>query len=257
MARLYTFGCSFTQYWRWPTWADAMGREREWFENWGLCGAGNGYIFNSIVECNQRNKFGPDDEIVVMWTNTSREDRYVKNRWLAMGNVYWTAGNQLPIEYVKQFACERGYLIRDLAFITAARYLLESTRCRWKFLSMVPLRKSNAASGLGENPYRESNNDNIDVKDMYHTALEVIEPSIYEVVFNRDWSSRPGIADQNTPTMRDFHPTPMEHLEYIDQVFPGAVSQESTREWIAQCDEQARCGSLRWSSHNNEPEIRL
>ena len=38
MTRLFTFGCSFTQYW-WPTWADILGYQHDFYENWGRCGA--------------------------------------------------------------------------------------------------------------------------------------------------------------------------------------------------------------------------
>ena len=37
MSRLFTFGCSFTNY-AWPTWADFLGLEFEHFENWGVSG---------------------------------------------------------------------------------------------------------------------------------------------------------------------------------------------------------------------------
>jgi hypothetical protein len=46
MSRLFTFGCSFTNY-RWSTWADCLAPEFDYFENWGQSGGGNHYIFNS------------------------------------------------------------------------------------------------------------------------------------------------------------------------------------------------------------------
>ena len=48
MKRLFTFGCSVTEF-IWPTWADILGREFDYYENWGRVGAGNLYIFNSII----------------------------------------------------------------------------------------------------------------------------------------------------------------------------------------------------------------
>ena len=45
--RIFTFGCSFTNY-LWSTWANILGyefREAE-FYNFGKSGAGNQYIFN-------------------------------------------------------------------------------------------------------------------------------------------------------------------------------------------------------------------
>ena len=205
MSRLFTFGCSFTQYWRWPTWADALGREYDHFENWGLCGAGNSYILWSLIECNQRCHLGPDDTVWIMWTNTSREDRYVDRRWLEGGNVYWTAGSGLPAEYVKKFACERGYLIRDMANISAAQQLLEKWNCQTKFLSMVPLRSTNEEAGLGNNPNDQPGPDQ-DVRTLYQDVLNSINPSVFETVFHGDWGSRQEFSVILIPNAETFIP---------------------------------------------------
>ena len=46
---LYTFGCSFTKY-VWPTWADLLLSQVDG-ENWGMCGGGNKFIFETLMEC--------------------------------------------------------------------------------------------------------------------------------------------------------------------------------------------------------------
>lgn len=245
MRRLFAFGCSFTQYWRWPTWADAMGREREIFENWGVCGAGNSLIFNSLIECNQRNQLGANDDVYVMWTNTSREDRYVGDRWLAQGNIYWLAGSEIPREYVVKFACERGYLIRDLATITAARHLLDHLGCRWRFMSMVPLDRTNLATDLGYNPNDQVTED-ADVRLLYQDTLRCISPSMFEVSFGSNWNSRSGIPDSFDSTRRDFHPTPLEHLEYIKHTFSDVRLSQSTHDWMFDIQERAFVGASGW-----------
>lgn len=254
MKRLFTFGCSFTQYWRWPTWADILGRQSPQFENWGLCGAGNCYMFYSLMECHQRHGLGADDSVFIMWTNTSREDRYVQDRWLQGGNVYWLANNPLGESYIRQFACERGYLIRDLAVISATQKLLESWGCIYRFFSMVPLTRSNHDSDLGDNPALATTSDQ-DVRNLYHDVLNRIEPSVYDVVFGGDWLGRPGIPDHNDAHRRDFHPTPLEHIEYLDAVMPGHVTDD-TREWIRGADCAARAGELVWREPNR-PLTRL
>jgi hypothetical protein len=71
---LFTFGCSFTEY-IWPTWADILGREFEYYENWGKAGGGNQYIFNSLIECHLRNQLTKDDTVIIRWTSPDREDR--------------------------------------------------------------------------------------------------------------------------------------------------------------------------------------
>ena len=253
MSRLFTFGCSFTQYWRWPTWADALGQQFENFENWGLCGAGNSYILWSLIECNQRRHIGPADEVCIMWTNTSREDRYVGNRWLEGGNVYWSAGSQLPAEYVKKFACERGYLIRDMANISAAKQLLDHWGCRYQFMSMVPLIQPNAASDLGHNPADIVGNDT-DVRALYHDVLQTIAPSVYETVFDSNWSSRPGIKCNFDPSRRDFHPTPAEHVEYLQKIMPGRVNQ-NTVDWMMTHHQQAQNQTLTWREPNRPERL--
>jgi hypothetical protein len=253
MSKLYTFGCSFTQYWRWPTWADALGRNYDHFENWGLCGAGNSYILWSLIECNQRNRLGPNDDVWIMWTNTSREDRYVTNRWLEGGNVYWTAGSQLPAEYVKKFACERGYLIRDMANIAAAQNLLQHWGCRYRFLSMVPLDCSNETTGLGFNPEDQRSND-ADVRSLYQSVLDQIAPSVFDTVFNGQWFDKGGIPDAGDPRRRDFHPTPTEHIEYLDKIAPGTVS-DSTRAWMSSCQQQIVDGTFQWREPNRPERL--
>ena len=248
MPRLFTFGCSFTQYWRWPTWADALGQEFEHFENWGLCGAGNSYILWSLIECNQRCRLGPGDEVWIMWTNTSREDRYVVDRWVEGGNVYWSAGSELPAEYVKKFACERGYLIRDMANIAAAKQLLDHWGCRYRFLSMVPFEHTNEHNNLGFNPNDVRGND-ADVRDLYQDVLSIIEPSVLEVVFNGDWHSRPGIKCNFDPNRRDFHPTPLEFVEYMEAVAPGRLSP-TAKNWMSMCHQRAADHMLEWREPN-------
>lgn len=249
MPRLFTFGCSFTQYWRWPTWADALGRQFDFYENWGLCGGGNSLVLYSLMECHHKHRITTQDSVCVMWTNTSREDRYVRDRWLEGGNVYWTHGNRLGEDYVRQFACERGYLIRDLAVISAVKHLLESWRCDWKFFSMVPLTHTNRDSGLGDNPLDDVGIDQ-DVRDLYHDVLIDVRPSVYETVFQNDWLSRPGIPDSNTPARRDFHPTPAEHVEYLDHVAPGLLHSVQSRDWMLKCHELALTQQLKWEQPN-------
>lgn len=246
--RLFTFGCSFTQYWRWPTWADALGRQAEHYENWGLCGSGNSYQLYSLMECHQRHNIGSGDTVMIMWSNTSREDRYVRGRWLEGGNIYWAAGSRLSENYVRDFADERGFLIRDLAVITAAKHFLNSAGCDWRFLSMVPLSQTNEFVDLGNNPNNLPSDDK-DVRSLYSDTLACIMPSVFELVFYNDWRSRTnGIIGPNGEP-RDFHPTPMEHLEYVDLILPGAI-QNSTRAWMQSCENLARDGKLNWTEPN-------
>lgn len=252
MKRLFTFGCSFTRYWRWPTWADILARQYDFFENWGVCGGGNDLIVNSLVECHATNKLTTGDHVVVMWTSTSREDQYVGTRWKALGNIYWSAGTDYPLDYVKRFACERGYLIRDLANVTMAKQFLNSLGVTWQFLSMVPLDQSNFDSELGNDLF-DSKKENLDVIELYRPALSDVRTSMYEAVFNQNWNSRPGIADSRNPKHRDFHPTPMEHVEYLQKVLPEYPIPEADQIWAQDVQSQIQRNQLTWSPQETLP----
>lgn len=254
MKRLFTFGCSFTQYWKWPTWADLLGSQFDFYENWGICGTGNPAILYNLIECHQRNCINQNDTVVVMWTNTSREDRYVDGRWYEGGNIYWTAGSELPESYVRKFADERGFLIRDLAVIAAVKNLLEHWGCQWHFLSMIPIADSNEVVGLGSNPGKEFQNVS-DAIALYKDVIEHIKPSVFETVFDKNWNSRPGIYDQNV-NRRDFHPTPEEHLLYLDRILPEYIVDQRTRDWAVDITNDMMQGKpFNWTEPNRPTRL--
>jgi hypothetical protein len=291
MSRLFTFGCSFTNY-QWPTWADILGKEFSNFENWGNAGSGNHYIYNALVECHLKNYITKDDTVYIMWSSTGREDRYVNRKWLTPGNI-WNS-NLYQKSFVDKFVDSRGFILRDLALIYGSKSLLDQIGCHYGFFAMVPISQPN-------DYHPDTIEDDIsDVIPYYATMLKKIHPSIFEVVFDYDWDSRPFIingkkswwqgwydrikdpswpdlVDKKTyqtlsvrikqeceevfgffipnpdnPNSRvDYHPTPAEHLEYLDRVFQENKISSTTREWIAECDEIVRGG--KWIPYQKQP----
>ena len=207
--RLFTVGCSFTNY-RWSTWADCLAPEFDYFENWGQSGGGNHYIFNSVMEADQHQRFGTGDTVIVCWTNSTRDDRYVDGRWHTLGSIF-----TCPIydpKYLKDHYDERGYLIRDLAYIKAVKVLLENRPgLTWRFLSMSELMA------------RPAPDDNIslhrDAMRLYSDVLDSILPGYDKTVFLNNWPK----------PSEDPHPSPAEHLAYLDTVLPGWVTKQETR----------------------------
>jgi hypothetical protein len=211
MKRLFAFGCSFTNY-RWSTWADCLAPEFDYFENWGQSGGGNQFIFNSVMEADQRYRFGTDDTVVVCWTSIDREDRYVDHRWHTPGNAFF-ATNVFNPEYLKTHIDERGYLIRDLAAIKAVKTLLESRPgLRWEFLSMVEI--------MAMPTDDDNQSQHRDVMRLYKDVVQSIKPGYDKTVFKNT-----GYPDRNG----DPHPSPEEHLAYLDCVLPGWVTKLETR----------------------------
>jgi hypothetical protein len=210
MSRLFTFGCSFTNY-RWSTWADILGAHYTEYQNWGQSGAGNHYIFNSVMEADQRNQFSAGDTVIVCWTTSHREDRYT-DRWQTLGNIYYT--DIYSREY-KQTITNRGCLIRDIAFIKAVKILLENKPgVNWKFISIHNMQNWDL--------WRAVRPADHDVVDVYQDVFDCIGPNFRETLFPEQW-----------PDREDPHPTPAEHLLYLDKVMPGCVTDLNIRATIA------------------------
>jgi hypothetical protein len=133
--------------------------------------------------------------------------------------------------------------------MAAVKQLLDHWGCRYQFFSMVPLNNTNEQNELGNNPAAVAGEDH-DVRDLYRPVLNMIQPSVYEIVFDSEWFSGNGIPDAYDGTRRDFHPTPTEHVQYIDTVAPGLIKQDSTREWMSNWELQVRSNSLTWAEAN-------
>ena len=269
--RLFTFGCSFTNY-HWPTWADILARQFSYYENWGNSGAGNFFIFNSLVEAVKRRNITSDDTVIVMWSSIAREDRYVKNKWLLSGSIY--TQEIYDHKFVENFADPTGYLLRDISYVYAAKTILESINCKWIFLSIVPF-------ACYEDCIVSWFSIDKKILSLYSKELGCIRPSVYESVFNLNWLSRVGYRNfqdlkdsylackgANWPETweefyqkyttnsigkyedeilnkfkfgeklirTDYHPTPVEHLEYLIKTVPEFNVSSEDQEWVQQMD---------------------
>lgn len=126
MGRLFTFGCSFTNY-IWPTWADIISQDYDYYENWGQIGGGNKYIYFSLIECHQRNTITDNDTVIIMWSSQAREDRFIKGEWYTPGAVYYSEYSE---EFIKEYTDTTGYLLDTVTYIQGSYHLLDSIGCK-------------------------------------------------------------------------------------------------------------------------------
>lgn len=269
MTRLFTFGCSFTRS-KNPTWADIVAHGYEHYQNWGQAGAGNSFIFYSLMECHKRNRITTDDVVMIMWSSIGREDRYVDGEWLTPGSIY----NQTDYDenFVKKFTDPTGYLLRDAAHLAGAKSLLDAIGCQYYFFSIVPFNVPD------DNVFKMFSIDK-KISNLYREELDTVAPSVYEVVFNCNWYSRKGRLETDKlkeeyeikrgdswPTWEKFtkqdftdvdleiqheinethlftdrflhrydtHPIPTEYLEYLNKVAPDIQISPATQEWTEQ-----------------------
>lgn len=216
--RVFTFGCSFTQY-IWPTWADLIFKETPQAElyNFGRSGAGNLMISLRVAEVHQRFKFDENDLVMIMWSTHTREDRWMRGSWQPQGNIF----NQglYPKDWVKKFADVNGYAIRDMAIFSLTHNYLKSINCDKLEMMSYPL-----------NVY-ESALDIFDVTDVYTRLMQVYgdEYSLYPpsmldtigvgyvkclpVSHTYIWGS-----GKDAHSLSDNHPHPLAYHKYLSTI---------------------------------------
>jgi len=209
--RFFAFGCSFTNY-IWPTWADLISNNftEGSYYNYGKQGVGNQYIFNAVMQADQIHKFNENDLVIVQWSSTLREDRYMKGKWVPWRSHY-------PDFFRDHYFDEKGFLIRDFAFIKAIGEFLKA-KCSYKFISMTPLRSYDwMHPSSGYEVFNLINNDLTNVINFYADVLSQFPLSFVEVL--GDFGKiRP--LDFYGFNLLDNHPVPSEHCKYVKQIFP-------------------------------------
>lgn len=230
--RFFAFGCSFTQYY-WPTWADIVSKEFKESYNYGCNGAGNFFIYQSLIEAILRHKINKDDLVMVMFSNVTREDRFTKNRgWITPGNLYFQ--NEYDEKFTKNYMCDHGYLMRDLNLVTGCILALDSIGCDYKFMSMVPFNsKQSDGIKMSEIDY---------LLKFYKTTLDTVEPSVLDTIFKGDWNTRQPRPVYNVSWQKekyvDNHPTPSEYLEYLQTIISNIQFNEPTLKFVQQSNQQ-------------------
>jgi hypothetical protein len=224
--RFFAFGCSFTTY-SWPTWADIIAKEIPDHYIYAKPGAGNFYMFQALMEAIIRHKINKDDLVMIMFTNITREDRFIKNKgWITPGNLYHQT--EYSQEFLKKHLCHHGYLMRDLNLAQGCKLALENTGCDYDLLSMVPFDSEQS---------NEKKIDHVDyILQFYKNIIESVRPSVLDVVFNNDWESRPHRPEYfvrwQKEKFKDSHPTPAEHLEFLQYTYTNIEFSKSTLEFV-------------------------
>lgn len=231
--RLFTFGCSFTRF-AWPTWADILGQEFDQHINSGRVGAGNLYIFIKLITAIQQYNINKDDTVAIMWTNVLREDRFINGEWQTFGHIY--TNDFYSADFVKKYVDERGCFERDLPLVSAAQMLVDGIGCRNHMLSMVDI------TNPEQYKHTDPTQDISDLMTLYRDTLTRIKPSVHKVIFDYNWDSRPIPRFK----VRNLHPYPLEHLEFLEKVLPEYTISDDTRRFATHEDQWAQ---ERWSKH--------
>lgn len=223
--RLFTFGCSFTKY-HWSCWPEIIAEELNIpVYNYGESGAGNQFISNMISQADQKHKFDTDDLVMVCWSNVCREDRWNNGQWFTPGNIY--TQNIYDDEYVKKWADPLGYLIRDSSTISLCKGYLQSKNCQYHFFSICDLdftfdqNEKNCINKKYHNIYEN-------LCDIYRSTLKM--PNFYNLLWHNDIHEHKFKNQKKIyqDYFDDGHPTPIEHLNFLQLMFPNYGFKKTT-----------------------------
>jgi hypothetical protein len=261
--RLFTFGCSMTQY-NWPTWADLAGSQWEEFQNLGEPGAGNHFIFYSVIECDIVNKFTSNDTVVIMWSGPARHDFYSGNRWGHVSNIFNTDNNIAH--------CPDGYWLDTFCFIHATCEILDNRKIPYMMLSWIDYTKLDSKfhkkykNLLQKIKYIKISNklnlvpkiSNIDkLMQVLYEAMHGPDWPSLENIKNNQYSTTPEIQEEikifwqnlkkdnraNVASMEmDGHPLPGEHLNMAKKIFPKLKFGTDIEEWVKLLDTSLKNG---------------
>jgi len=263
MNRLFTFGCSMTNY-HYPTWADILGTTFDYYENWGRYGSGNQFIFNSIIECDRRNNFTSNDTILILWTGIARIDYYQFNEWCNKQSLFPDKSNNEFNDW--PISSPDGYEILSYAHIEAIHNILSLKKLNYR--SMAWQTYDTDLQGVYKDTlanveyvkFRENNQQYVDSKS-YNLEAE----KLYKRMAGEDWPSLNDVLSDNYHNIDDAfileeikeffgylksnkklmlslantidrHPTPIAHLEMVNKYFPHIQISEDTQRWIKDVD---------------------
>jgi hypothetical protein len=223
--RLFTFGCSFTRYY-WPTWAEILGREYDYFENWGNGGLGNRAIAERLAECIANNTLTEHDTIIVQWSEFHRFDIHLPQPRLPEG---WAQGGNMLLapdfekSWVSTVWDERSFVMHTLNFMSMAIALLETLPCKWYMTSIRDLKNDIVTC------------KNTEMKQEFCNYLKLFDhpnwlPPMNYFFDQYDFPKKSLINEKNI-TELDLHPIPIAHYGWLVENLSPLLNKTPNEEW--------------------------
>lgn len=252
--RLFVFGCSMTRYW-YPTWADFLGKNWEYYENWADPGAGNLFIFNSVIECDQRNRFTNGDTVMILWSGVVRSDAY--------NHVWRHIAGYDEINKVNKFVnCTDGYDINTYALITATHQYLDSKGVKFRSMHWPDYDLDSPIANVYKSGLSKLEKFDLPFnRTEYSANFDQLKTSTYNILYkqlagdgwppvkdirNGNYSATPAIQKEIDNFLAlvesqvqfgtklnkfDRHPLPSQHLYAVRQKFPEiSMAAEVTKD---------------------------
>jgi hypothetical protein len=275
--RLFTFGCSMTKSF-YPTWADILGRNWEYYENWAQSGVGNTFIFSSIIECDYRNHLTPEDTILILWTAMSgRHDYYQDGQWNTKHNAYPDNFNSTE----STFNCPTGYEIINYAQICAVHGYLDSKKINYKSMTWYQIDRDSEVAKFYQSTVDKIQYVKFSPNKTYYKPPSDDFPNfldtatrLYQDLRTDHWPSLDSILNDQYTVEHDYikkelsdfkqllnirkinfeencqreqqeidrHPLPTQHLDAVKNTFPDIKLSPDTEHWCENIEKLVLAG---------------
>jgi hypothetical protein len=216
----------------WPTWADLLSVEYDYYENWGWVGLGNRAIAERLAEAYAKHKFTEYDTIIVQWSTTLRHDWHNDAAinslagWQTNGNVFGPKNIKFyNDEWYAKFFSEKSWVMHTLNHILLAQGLLDSIGCTWRMTSIGDVRQ------LGTD---------LD-KDLWNYERVSSNPTEQQEEFVI-WSRYPEFKTYNKSIWEDHA------AKWIDPIMPYSTKHDELYWWF-----QAKQDSSPWKEGHPSP----
>jgi len=210
-SRIFTFGCSFTQYY-YPTWADMICYKNDGF-NFGQKAGGVTQILHKVANANRKHKFTELDKIIIMLPSLFRHDvGTMQNNdvvWDCKGSQH--SNSDIPNEYM--------FMENLNNIIFLKEYLEASELCYW-FTAMHDIFDGSFME------YQNLNEQQLSHLDYVSKIIDFEYPTMMESLCNipGQWGSRSQLYQHGG--LPDLHPTVLEHYEYATKITKVNISKE-------------------------------
>ena len=215
MARLFTFGCSFTSY-MWPTWANIIAFDQQLeLKNFAIAGMGNVGIMQRVLEADLKYKFTSEDKIMIMWTSWSREDKIIRNRYQCNGSIF----SHNNYRWLRQNWSMENDIVKNISAIHIVNNMY-GNYIQWQGHSSRPYTSGNDI----ETTHRE------DIKSLCNEhAIELVSKLYRQALPDIEYR----ILDQDKLAFdcyEDTHPDVVQHMEIVKTWIYPALGLELREE---------------------------
>lgn len=233
MSRLFTFGCSYTNY-AYPMWPWHFVNNFDSIYNSGRAGAGNEYIFHSVVDALAKHRLKEGDTVVVIWSSYYRFDRFDQDYgWITHGGIFANPNN----EYLRNIWSLRGAAHKTWSYMTILTELFELKNIKFCFGSLYDLVTTdfNDGSECFQSDYNRLPNNIFDLipkhlhlkdkRDKF-CKLDYITFQTNMIEKNKDEHYRVIYSDSDSETQWEVHPTIPESFKFAKDIVAPALGVE-------------------------------